>query len=264
MSQTAASLCLHALPGLPEFQTGDDLGEVLGQALSAGDLDPGPGDVLVVAQKIVSKAEGRLMDLAGVVVSERARRLAELCDKPPGLVELILQESREILTWRPGLLITVHRLGMVMANAGIDRSNVEGGDMALLLPEDPDASAARLRRALKQSLGIDLGVVISDSVGRPWRLGTLGMAIGASGVPVLKDLRGRHDRQGRVLETSETADADALAAAAVLLMGETTEGRPAVLIQGAQARDTGQVAEDLIRPPAEDLFRPASPQTDDS
>ena len=216
---------------MPEVQPGDDLGRMLAQSIRDADLEVAPGDVLVIAQKIVSKAEGRLEDLKSVKVSERAARLAEVCDKPPALVELIVRESREILTWRPGLLITVHRLGMVMARI--------------------------LRENLKRHLGVDLGIIVSDSVGRPWRLGTVGLALGASGVPVLRDLRGRTDREGRVLETSETADADAMAAAAVLLMGETGEGRPAVLMQGVGAQDLGQSARDLVRPPEEDLFRPA-------
>jgi coenzyme F420-0:L-glutamate ligase/coenzyme F420-1:gamma-L-glutamate ligase len=215
-------------------------------------------DVVVIAQKIVSKAEGRAVRLATVEPSPRARELARIADKDPRLVELMLSESREVLRAKTGVLILEHRLGFVMANAGIDQSNVPGGEddeLALLLPSDPDASAQRIRQGLRDACGIDVGVVINDSFGRAWRNGVTGVAIGVAGVPALIDLRGETDREGRVLRVTQIAAADELAAAASLVMGQADEGCPAVLARGFPYARRDSSASELVRPRAEDLFR---------
>jgi coenzyme F420-0:L-glutamate ligase / coenzyme F420-1:gamma-L-glutamate ligase len=213
---------------------------------------------LILAQKIVSKAEGRAVSLSTVTPSARARELAALSTKDARLVELILQESTEVLRCRPGLLIVLHRLGLVLANAGIDSSNVEAADgqeTVLLLPTDPDASAAGLRMRIRESLGVDVGIVINDSIGRAWRLGTIGTAIGVAGLPGLLDLRGAPDRTGRLLRTTEIGIADEAAAAASLLMGQAAEGRPIVHIRGFPYPPRPGTASELVRPKQMDLFR---------
>jgi coenzyme F420-0:L-glutamate ligase / coenzyme F420-1:gamma-L-glutamate ligase len=252
------SVTLVAAPGIPAIRAGDDLARILGDALVAGGLQPQAGDVLVVTHKVVSKAEGRVIALTEVRPSPRARRLAAATGKDAALVELILSESREVLRSRPGLIITEHRLGMVMANAGVDRSNVPKGDEAecvLLLPQDPDASSAALRRDLEVRFGQPLAVVISDSVGRAWRNGVVGLALGAAGLPALLDLRGRRDREGRPLEVTQVGLADEIASAAQLLMGEADEGRPAVLVRGLVWDGPALPAAALLRERAADLFR---------
>jgi coenzyme F420-0:L-glutamate ligase/coenzyme F420-1:gamma-L-glutamate ligase len=252
----AGELTLIPLRDVAEVRRGDDLAAHLGQAFARA--RPEPDDVLVVAQKIVSKAEGRQVDLAQVMPGERARELARLTRKDPRLVELILAESSEVLRAQPDVLIVRHRLGYVMANAGIDRSNVPcaaGAPQVLLLPVDPDASAAALRATLAGRLGFPLAVIISDSFGRPWRRGVVNVAIGAAGLPALLDRRGEADRAGRRLEVTEVALADALAGAAGLLMGEAAEGIPAVLIRGLAVRAPECPARALLRPLSEDLFR---------
>ena len=243
------ALRLTALPGLPLVQSGDDLAALLADALAGAELSPRPGDVLVLAQKVVSKAEGRSVALASVTPSAEARRLAAETGKDPRLVELILAESVRVVRARPNLVIVEHRLGFVMANAGIDQSNIEGGDHALLLPVDPDASAARLAARL------GLPVVIADSFGRAWRRGTMGTAIGAAGLPALLDLRGRPDLFGRALRVSMTGFADEIAAAAGLVMGQGAEGRPAVLLRGLAWDAPPAPAAALLRTAEEDLFR---------
>lgn len=247
---------LIALPGIPLVEPGDDLVALIVDALAAAETTAEDGDVLVVAQKIVSKAEGRIVDLADVEVSKEARDIAAECEKDSRLVEVILSESERVLRLRPGLLIVVHRLGLVLANAGVDASNVGGGggEKVLLLPEDPDATCRRLRSALGRRLGVDLGVIVNDSVGRAWRNGTVGMALGAAGVPALVDLRGRRDLFGRHLTVSEEAIADELAAAATLVQGQGEEGLPVVLVKGFRAGGEGAGAATLIRPREEDLF----------
>jgi coenzyme F420-0:L-glutamate ligase / coenzyme F420-1:gamma-L-glutamate ligase len=243
-----------ALPGLPLVRPGDDLAALIREALARAGLTLEGGDVLVVAQKIVSKAEGRLVRLAGVAPSTAARRLALRTGKDPRLVEVVLRESREVLRVRDNLIITRHRLGLVMANAGVDRSNVEGeGEVVLLLPEDPDASCARLGAALAREGHV--GVIINDSVGRAWRRGQIGTAIGCWGLAALQDLRGRPDLFGRKLEVSEAALADQLAGVAALLQGQADEGLPVVLVRGGFADPVGGSAADLIRPLEQDLFR---------
>jgi len=249
-------LSLLAVPGLPLVHQGDDLVALLISALESADLTLHDGDVLVVAQKIISKAEGRIVSLKTVQPSEKAIELAGATDKEPAVVQLILDESREILRHRPGVLIAEHRLGFVLANAGIDRSNVtEDADDILLLPENPDQSAAELRRGLSDKLGVKLGVIIADSVGRAWRMGTTGMTLGCAGVDALVNLRGQTDMFGRVLQVSEHAVADSIAAAAELLMGEADEATPVIIVRGLHQGDSGQDSNVLLREKLEDMFR---------
>lgn len=254
---TAGPLSVIPLPGIPEVAPGSDLAGLLGQALSqAGGLRA--GDVLVVAQKVVSKAEGRFVELTAVSPGARAQELAVITGKDARLVELILSESVKVLRARRDVLIVRHKLGFVMANAGIDRSNVAGDaapERVLLLPVDPDASAQALRGALRQALGAAPGVIISDSFGRAWRRGVVNVALGAAGVPALWNRRGEADRAGRRLEVTEVALADALAAAAGLVMGEAAEGLPAVLIRGGTFGAPVNPARTLLRPLEEDLFQ---------
>ncbi|MCA3421929.1 MAG: coenzyme F420-0:L-glutamate ligase [Roseomonas sp.] len=243
-----AALQLFALPGLPMVQAGDDLAGLLSAAMARAGLAPQQGDVLAVAQKIVSKAEGRSIALASVQPSVTAHELAEQTGKDARLVELILSESEYVVRARPNLIIVKHRLGFVMANAGIDQSNIGADGHALLLPRDPDGSAA----ALAARLG--LPVVITDSFGRAWRRGTVGVAIGAAGLPALCDLRGQPDLFGRTLMVSITGFADEIAAAAGLVMGQGAEGQPAVLVRGLSWSGAANPAAELLRPAQEDLF----------
>lgn len=246
---------LTALPGIGEIEPGDDLAGILGEALGRLDVPPRPGSILVVAQKVVSKAEGRYASLDSVTVSPRAAELAAATRKDPRVVELILSESAEVLRAKPDVLIVRHRLGYVMANAGIDRSNVSGTDRVLLLPSDPDGSAAALRNSIAQRHGLEIGVIICDSFGRPWRRGVTHVALGAAGVPALIDRRGEPDRHGRKLEVTEVALADQAASAAGLLMGEGAESLPAVVISGLTLAAPAVPAARLIRPLEQDLFR---------
>jgi coenzyme F420-0:L-glutamate ligase/coenzyme F420-1:gamma-L-glutamate ligase len=253
-----ARLELIAVTGLPLVQPGDDLVRLLAQGLDDARMGLREGDVLVFAQKVVSKAEGRFVDLKQVVPSPRAQALAREVAKDARLVEVILSESRRIVRSRRDVLITEHRLGHVMANAGVDQSNVAGaasGEFALLLPQDPDASAQHLCVALSRHFGCTLGVVINDSFGRPWRRGSVGVAIGCAGVAALCDLRGRPDLFGRSLRVTEVGRADEIAAAASLLMGQADEGLPVVVVRGLAPPDEEMPATALIRPAAEDLFR---------
>jgi coenzyme F420-0:L-glutamate ligase/coenzyme F420-1:gamma-L-glutamate ligase len=252
------SLRLFPLGDIPLVRPGDDLASLIVSAVKRNHLALAPRDIVVVAQKIVSKAESRYVDLATVHPSPRACELAEETLKDPRLVEVILSESRRVVRARPGLLICEHRLGFVMANAGVDRSNLdprEGAERVLLLPRDPDTSAAHLRARLLAESGVDLAVVINDSFGRPWRVGTVGVAIGAAGLPSLLDLRGRPDLSGRPLEVTVVGLADEIASAASLLMGQADESRPVVLIHGLAWTAPAQPAAAIVRPAAEDLFR---------
>ncbi|NOW48207.1 coenzyme F420-0:L-glutamate ligase/coenzyme F420-1:gamma-L-glutamate ligase [Novosphingobium sp. SG751A] len=249
-------ISIHTLPGVPLIAPGDDLGRVILDALGVDGLALRDGDIIVLAQKIVSKAEGRAVPLSGVRPSFAAQDLAARCDKDARLVELILSESERVMRVRRGVLIVRHRLGFVLANAGIDQSNVDQGEepVALLLPLDPDASAAAIRSALVKASGADVAVVIIDSFGRAWRNGTCGVAIGCAGMAGLLDLRGTPDLYGRELATSELGLADEVAAAASLAMGQAAEGSPIVLLRGvAYGRREGKAAE-LIRPLEMDLF----------
>ena len=251
-------LTLIALEGLPEIGAGDDLTEIVLQGLDATGEALVDGDILVLAQKIVSKAEGRAVDLIDVVPSQEAITLAIAVEKDPRHVELVLRESNAVVKHRPGVLIVEQRLGLVMANAGIDHSNIavsERGERVLLLPVDPDASCRRLAAALKNRLGVTVGVIINDSVGRAWRIGTVGLAIGVAGLPAHVDLRGQIDRNGRELLVSGQAVADELAAAASLLQGQAAEGLPVVLVRGYRCDAPHQGASDLVRPRETDMFR---------
>jgi coenzyme F420-0:L-glutamate ligase / coenzyme F420-1:gamma-L-glutamate ligase len=250
----AHDLWLRPLPDIPLIKPGDDLAEIILASIEKADWELQNGDVLVMAQKIVSKAENRTVDLATVIPSPRGIELATEVQKDARLVELILSESKNVVRRGPGVLIVEHKLGFVMANAGIDRSNVNGEDHALLLPVDPDRSATVIRRAIAARVETDVGVLIIDSFGRAWRNGTIGTAIGASGVPTLLDLRGRPDLFGRPLETTEVGWADELAAAASLMMGQAGEGRPVILVRGLVETGEGSAA-DLLRPKQKDLFR---------
>ena len=250
-------LTLIALEGLPEIEAGAPLARLLIGAAERAGSTLQSGDVLVIAQKIISKAEGRRVALRDVTPGERATELARIVQKDPRLVELMLQESQEVVRAKPGVLILEHRLGFIMANAGVDRSNVGPSDdaCALLLPEDPDASARALRLALRELRHLEVGVIVNDSFGRAWRNGVAGVAIGVAGVPALVDMRGRADRQRRPLEVTQIAAADELAAAASVLMGQADESVPAVLVRGSPYAPRESSARELVRPRAEDLFR---------
>jgi coenzyme F420-0:L-glutamate ligase/coenzyme F420-1:gamma-L-glutamate ligase len=248
---------IHPLSAIGEVQPGDDLAGLLAEAIKAASLAPLRRDILVVTQKIVSKSEGRFVALSSVAPGARARELAEATNKDPRFVELALMESSAVIRAAPGVLILRHRSGHVMANAGLDRSNLGPGreDCVLLLPEDADASAKRLRAGLAAHWPEPPAVVISDSFGRPWRLGLTGAAIGASGLPALIDRRGEKDRDGRPLEVTQTALGDAVAAAAGLAAGEAAEGVPAALVRGVSWDADENPASSLVRPLDEDLFR---------
>ncbi len=251
-------MLLSTLAGLPTIRAGDDLAALIVAGLAREKIAAEDGDVLVLAQKIVSKAEGRRVRLRDVAPSPRAVELAAQCAKDPRLVELILRESVAVLRCRPGVIIVEHRSGLVMANAGIDASNVEADDAeesVLLLPEDADRSAATLRAALRATLGCDIGIVINDSFGRAWRNGTIGTAIGVAGPPALWDMRGLPDRNGRVLRVTEVGIADELAAAASLLMGQANEGLPVVHVRGFPHAFRASGMRELIRDRNTDLFR---------
>jgi coenzyme F420-0:L-glutamate ligase/coenzyme F420-1:gamma-L-glutamate ligase len=257
-SAPPTGLSVWPLGGLPRVKPGDDLAGLLIDAICNEGLVPAAGDIIVVAQKIVSKAEGAIVDLATVEPKPRARELAGVTGKDPRLLQVVLDESTEVLRAKRNVIIVAHRLGLVMANAGIDQSNVEADGMqepALLLPANPDRSAEGLKAKLDEQYGVSLGVVISDSVGRAWRLGTTGLAIGAAGIPSLIDQRGETDMNGRVLMVTETAFADAVAAAAVLVMGEAAEGTPAALVRTPPRKAPEKPASALIRAKNEDMFR---------
>lgn len=240
------------------MRPGDDLPQVLVSALQTAVIPLQTGDVVAVAQKIVSKAEGRIVNLADVTPGPQALAVAVQTEKDPRLVELILQESDEISRMRRGVLVVRHRLGFTSANAGIDRSNVAqtaGEERVLLLPKEPDMSAAALRAALEEQFGVRIGVVITDSHGRPFRLGTVGVAIGVAGIPALWDRRGEPDLYGYRLEHTDVGLADEIAAAAGLLMGQAAEGNPVVIVRGLTFPPHGGKASDLVRPKESDLYR---------
>jgi coenzyme F420-0:L-glutamate ligase/coenzyme F420-1:gamma-L-glutamate ligase len=253
------TLTLTPLPGIPLVKPGDDLATLILEAIKREDLTLADGDILIVAQKIVSKSEGRSINLEDVIPSPEAIDLAQRIDKDARLIELILRESKSILRAQQGVIIVEHRLGFVCANAGIDHSNVCGLDRSeqrvLLLPENPDASAARLRKSLEEKCDVSLGVLIIDSHGRSWRMGTAGVAIGLSGLPGLVDLRGEPDLFGYTLQITQVGAADELASAASLVMGQAAEGTPVVHARGFPygLREGG--LNELIRPKEQDLFR---------
>ncbi len=249
---------LRVLPvkGLPMIHEGDDLAHLIMGQLKTNQQALEHGDVVVIAQKIVSKAEGRLVPLASVTPSKEAIDLAAETEKDPRLVEVILRESEAVVRHKPGVMIMRHRLGHVGAHAGVDQSNIDhgDGDAALLLPLDPDASAKSLRDSIRHVSGKEIGILISDSGNRPWRLGTTGIAIGASGFTVLDDHRGGADLYGRELKVTLINRADSIATAATLVMGETTERIPAAIVRGFDYQPGDQTAAMINRPIEEDLF----------
>lgn len=255
-----ANMVLTALPEVPLVQAGDDLVTLIEEGLERADLALESGDVLVLAQKIVSKAEGRMVNLETVVPSEEANKWADETEKDPRLLELILRESSQVLRTRPGLIIVEHRLGFVCANAGIDRSNVTSheaseGEWVLLLPEAPDKTAQMIRQALEQAHNVQIGVLIIDSHGRAWRMGTAGVVIGVAGFPALMDLRGEPDLFGNLLQVTQVGLGDELAAAASLLMGQADEARPIIHVRGFPYDLREGTLEEMLRSREEDLFR---------
>jgi coenzyme F420-0:L-glutamate ligase/coenzyme F420-1:gamma-L-glutamate ligase len=258
MPGSGARVTITALDDVPLVRPGDDIAGLLIGALDKTGLILQHKDILVVAQKIVSKAEGCYLDLAAVDPSPKAIELAAVTRKDPRLIEAILSQSVEVIRAKPGVLIVATHQGFVMANAGIDRSNLEPGSenaRVLMLPENPDRSASQIKERIDAHFSADIGVIVSDSVGRAWRLGTVGLALGAAGVPPLLDGRGEPDLSGRRLEVTEAGFADAVAAAAVLVMGEAAEGRPAALVRGLAWNAPARPAAALVRPKSEDLFR---------
>ncbi len=248
------------LVGVKPVTAGDNLVDILINSLKKSHIRLKNGDVLVVTQKIVSKSEGRLVNLSTVKVTDEARLVAAEVEKRPELVQLILEESNEVLRKRPGTIIVETRSGFVCANAGIDHSNVKGDwgdpeDWVLLLPKDADASAERIRKGIEEVAGKKVGVLIIDSVGRAWRNGTIGMAIGLSGLPSLVDLRGVDDLYNYKLRVTVVAAADGLAAAASLMMGEAAEGTPVVHVRGFPYPSGDGSARQLVRSKSQDLFR---------
>lgn len=258
MTNAGKTVTYTAVPGIPLIEPGDDLAAILIEHVGRSGIIPRDRDVFIVAQKIVSKAEGRYVNLRDVVPSARATELAAMVRKDPRLIEVILSEAQEVLRHAEGVLITVHRLGVVMANAGVDQSNIEHSEedeRALLLPEDPDASCARLKARMDESFGVEVGVVINDSFGRPWRNGVTGTALGAAGLPSLVSLIGAPDLFGRAMRVTEVAVADELAAAASLLMGQTDDGLPLVHARGLAWDAPARSAAALLRRKEHDLFR---------
>ena len=255
------TLQLSPLRDFPAVQPGDSLGELVVSRTRAQNITPDASSVLIVAQKVVSKAEGRRVRLADVDVTAEARELADLTGKDPRLVTLILSESRSIIRTRPGLIIAEHHSGHILANAGIDGSNVgvtddSDGESVLLWPDNPDASARALARHLGEAFGLPVPVIISDSLGRPWRMGTVGFAIGVSGFEPIWDQVGERDLDGRMMQVTAPAIADALAASASLVQGETDQGQPVVWARGCHLRlSENASAQQLLRPLEQDMFR---------
>lgn len=253
-------LTLIPLSTIPLIRQGDDLADIIVKALLTDAIQLQPGDILVIAQKVVSKAEGRMVNLATVSPSQKALDLASSTEKDPRVIELMLRESNEILRTRPGAIIVEHKLGFVCANAGIDHSNVrgEGGnpeDWVLLLPKCPDRSAKQIREKIETVSGVKVGVLIIDSHGRAWREGTVGIAIGISGLPGLLDLRGKPDLFDFQLRITQVGAADELAAAASLMMGQAAEGTPVVHVRGFPYPLRNGNLNELLRPKEQDLFR---------
>lgn len=254
----ANSVTYFAVPGIPLIEPGDDLAAVIAGALEKAKFPLISSDILVVAQKIVSKSENRYVSLKDVRPSEAASRLAEQTGKDARYLEVVLRESEEIVRHRPNIVIAAHRLGFVMANAGIDQSNIEhtgGEERVLLLPQDPDRSAAELRTRLNKRCETDIGVIINDSFGRPFRTGVTGVALGVAGIPSLLDKIGAPDLFGRSLQMTEIAVADEIAAGASLLMGQAAEGQPVVVVRGLTFSEAPRPAAALVRPREQDMFR---------
>lgn len=256
--KSARRIELIAPSGLPLIQPGDDLVDIIFNAVRENGQDLQSGDILVIAQKIVSKSENRYVLLTDVVPSEAAQSLARETQKDPRLVEVILGESRAVLRRKPGVIVVEHRLGYVLANAGIDASNVgpeEGKPRVLLLPVSPDDSARKLKSGLEIRCGVRIGVIINDTFGRAWRNGAIGTCLGSAGLPALTDLRGDIDLFGRTLMVTTMGLSDELSGAASLLQGQGSEGRPIVIVRGLDWASSDQTGRDLIRPVNEDMFR---------
>lgn len=256
-----SELLVKAIPNVPTVDPGQDLFELMSDCLRSAGMGALDHDVLVVASKIISRAQDCFVDLSTVEPSRKARELALQVDKDPRLVELILRESHEISRKREGVLITRHRLGFISANSGIDSSNASppadrkgDGPWVLTLPRDPDGTAASLKACFRDRLGVDVGIVITDSWGRPFRRGTMGFALGFAGVPALWDRRGAIDRDGRTMEFTEFALADAIAAAADLVAGQANEGRPITLVRGIRCGATPDTSKAILRESEDDLY----------
>jgi len=257
-SEISGEISVFALAGLPMFAPGMDIAQAICRVLAQMGETLREGDICVIAQKIVSKVEGRAADPATICVGDEAQRIAGETGREPSAVQLILDESAELLRVRPAAIIARHKTGHVLANAGIDASNVEGGAL-LLWPKDPDASARAIRADLTKRAGVPLAVVIADSMGRAWRIGTVGTAIGCAGLTVLEDRRGKGvDLFGRTLQATVIAVADSVAAMAGLAMGEGNEGTPVAIVRGAGrwvTTDDGPGAASGLRPIEQDMFR---------
>ncbi len=254
----STSITLTALPGLPLVEPGDDVAALVAAGAERAGVRVQAGDIFVIAQKIISKAENRYVDLGSVTPSARALELAKVVGKDPRHIEVVLSESTEVVRARTNVIIVAHRLGFVMANAGIDESNIDhsaGGGRVLLLPQNPDASSAALKAALDARFGVPVGIIINDSFGRPWRNGVVGVAIGSAGVPALRDMVGAPDLFGRAMRVTEVAIADELAAAASLVMGQGDEGQPVVHVRGFASDAPANPASALVRPKERDMFR---------
>jgi coenzyme F420-0:L-glutamate ligase/coenzyme F420-1:gamma-L-glutamate ligase len=253
-------LIISTLPKVPVIHEGDDLVEIIIRSLNKGNINLQTGDILVLAQKIISKAEGRWVNLRSIQPSQKAMSLAKQIEKDPRLIEIILRESNQVVRTRVGTIIVEHRLGFICANAGVDHSNVAGNgndkeEWVLLLPEDPDASALKIRNQLQEQSGAQMGVMIIDSHGRAWREGVVGVAIGLAGIPGIVDMRGKHDLFGYTLRFTTIGVADELAAAASLVMGQADEGTPIVHVRGFPYPLREGYLKELLRPKDQDLFR---------
>jgi len=250
-------LSLFAPDNFPLIQPGQPLLPAIVDSLQQSDFTFADNDILVLAQKIVSKSENRFIDLSTVIPGDEARDYATQCHKDPRFIQAVLNETAAIVRCVPNVFIVRHKLGFTMANAGIDQSNIDSGgrELALLLPQYPDASAAGLRRQIRYTLGVNVGVVISDSFGRPWRLGTTGVCIGCAGIEPIRDQRGQKDLYGRTLKVTQPAIGDEIAAAACLLMGEASEGRPLAVLRGLEVVADNLPATALVRSGNENLFR---------
>jgi coenzyme F420-0:L-glutamate ligase/coenzyme F420-1:gamma-L-glutamate ligase len=250
------AVTLWPVPGLPLIESGDDLPALIADAFARCGVSLQTGDALVISSKIISKSEGRRVELSSVTPSDEALGYAVTTGKDPRLAELVLRESRSVSRTAKGVMVTTHRLGFTSANAGIDQSNLEGGDdAALLLPLNPDASAHLLRNRLRELTGATVGIVVSDTHGRPFRLGNVGVAIGVAGMPAVLDLRGNADLYGRTLKITQNGYADLVASAAHLVCGEGNEGLPVVLLRGLAYEPVDGKASEMVRPPELDLYR---------
>ena len=252
------SITYTALPNIPLVQPGDDVCAIIRAGLADAEIALQDGDVIVIAQKIVSKSENRYVDLGQIMPSVKAQELAEVTGKDARHIEAVLSESSEVLRTRKNVIIVAHRLGFVMANAGIDESNIahgDGSERVLLLPVDPDRTCREIKATLDRNFAVSVGVIINDSFGRAWRNGVVGVALGAAGISSLQNLVGSPDLFGRLMKVTEVAVGDELAAAASLVMGQGAEGTPIVHVRGFQNRAPENDAATLVRPKNMDMFR---------